>query len=287
MTTAAQHTYSASGTYTVGVTARDSAGNARGATLGTIRVWDVPAATQAPRMTGRLRLGSRLTCQPGSWTQIGGVTPFTYRWIRNGAVIPGATARSYVLRIADRDKQIACNVAGHNPAGGAASVRAASKRFWVKPALRSRPRITGRAQAGSTLSCTQGRWRWSPQSFKYTWLKNGRATNTHRRRLKLAKADAGKRLSCRVTASNPAGRANATTRSIKVKAKPPKKPTGGGGGSGGGGGGSGCDPSYPGVCIPPPPPDLDCGDIPYRNFIVVGSDPHGFDGDGDGIGCES
>jgi len=60
-----------------------------------------------------------------------------------------------------------------------------------------------------------------------------------------------------------------------------------GGGGGGGGDGDGCDPSYPTVCIPPPPPDLDCGDIPHRNFTVVGSDPHGFDGDGDGIGCES
>ncbi len=48
-----------------------------------------------------------------------------------------------------------------------------------------------------------------------------------------------------------------------------------------------CDPSYIGVCIPPPPPDLDCKDIPYRNFIVLPPDPHHFDGDGDGIGCES
>jgi micrococcal nuclease len=47
-----------------------------------------------------------------------------------------------------------------------------------------------------------------------------------------------------------------------------------------------CDPSYPTVCIPPPPPDLDCADIPYRNFKVVGNDPHRFDGDHDGIGCE-
>lgn len=48
-----------------------------------------------------------------------------------------------------------------------------------------------------------------------------------------------------------------------------------------------CDPSYPGVCIPPYPPDLDCGEISFRRFQVVGSDPHGFDGDADGIGCES
>jgi micrococcal nuclease len=48
-----------------------------------------------------------------------------------------------------------------------------------------------------------------------------------------------------------------------------------------------CDPSYPDVCIPSPPPDLDCEDIEYRNFAVLQPDPHGFDGNYDGIGCES
>ena len=48
-----------------------------------------------------------------------------------------------------------------------------------------------------------------------------------------------------------------------------------------------CDPSYPGVCIPPPPPDLDCGDVSVRLFRVVGADAHRFDVDGDGLGCES
>lgn len=65
---------------------------------------------------------------------------------------------------------------------------------------------------------------------------------------------------------------------------------GGGGGGGGGdgdGGGGGCDPSYPDFCIPPSPPDLDCAQVSGSNFTVVGSDPHGFDGDGDGVGCES
>ncbi len=47
-----------------------------------------------------------------------------------------------------------------------------------------------------------------------------------------------------------------------------------------------CDPSYPTLCIPPGAPDLDCPDIPDRRFPVVGADPHRFDGDHDGIGCE-
>ena len=47
-----------------------------------------------------------------------------------------------------------------------------------------------------------------------------------------------------------------------------------------------CDPAYPGVCIPPPPPDLNCDDIQDKNFKVRSPDPHNFDGDSDGIGCE-
>lgn len=48
-----------------------------------------------------------------------------------------------------------------------------------------------------------------------------------------------------------------------------------------------CDPAYPSVCIPPYPPDLGCGEIPYSSFQVIGDDPHGFDGNKNGIGCES
>lgn len=49
--------------------------------------------------------------------------------------------------------------------------------------------------------------------------------------------------------------------------------------------GSNCDPNYSGTCIPKNSPDLDCSDFsgPVK---VSGSDPHGLDRDGDGIGCE-
>src|SRR5438034_6367879 len=55
----------------------------------------------------------------------------------------------------------------------------------------------------------------------------------------------------------------------------------------GAGASAGCDPAYPTVCIPPPPPDLDCKDIPFWRFTVLPPDPHRFDGDHDGVGCES
>ena len=48
-----------------------------------------------------------------------------------------------------------------------------------------------------------------------------------------------------------------------------------------------CDDSYPDVCIAPYPPDLDCRQIPHRRFRVLQPDPHRFDQDRDGIGCEA
>lgn len=51
-------------------------------------------------------------------------------------------------------------------------------------------------------------------------------------------------------------------------------------------GGRSCDANYKGTCVPKVSHDLDCADVngPVR---VVGSDPHGFDADNDGIGCET
>ena len=53
-----------------------------------------------------------------------------------------------------------------------------------------------------------------------------------------------------------------------------------------------CHSSYPDFCIPPPPPDLDCADVfPHEDFTVrhdvPDPDPHDFDRNKDGVGCES
>jgi micrococcal nuclease len=52
--------------------------------------------------------------------------------------------------------------------------------------------------------------------------------------------------------------------------------------------GGNCEPAYPDFCIPPPSSagDLDCGDVEGRRFTVLPPDPHGFDRDADGVGCE-
>ena len=55
-------------------------------------------------------------------------------------------------------------------------------------------------------------------------------------------------------------------------ASPPPKPRGS------------CAPGYT-PCIPLYPPDLDCADVDAPIY-VTGTDPHGLDAEGDGVGCE-
>jgi hypothetical protein len=52
-----------------------------------------------------------------------------------------------------------------------------------------------------------------------------------------------------------------------------------------------CDPSYPTVCLPLTPPDLDCADfLPLKSFpvdwTVKEPDPHHLDGNHDGVACQ-
>jgi hypothetical protein len=46
-----------------------------------------------------------------------------------------------------------------------------------------------------------------------------------------------------------------------------------------------CDPSYPDFCISPS--DLDRDEVNGSDFTGRPADPHGFDGNSDGVGCES
>jgi len=92
----------------------------------------------------------------------------------------------------------------------------------VAPANTSPPTITGTPVAGHTLTCNKGSWSGSaPKTFAYRWLRNGvaipGATSTG---YMVASADVGKPLRCRVTASNSAGSAMATSAAVTIKTPP-------------------------------------------------------------------
>jgi DNA-binding beta-propeller fold protein YncE len=80
-----------------------------------------PTGTGAPHVTGSGNPGSPLSCSQGSWA---GDVPnmlfyraprtFAYQWFVNGAIIPGATATTYIPPAAGR---YTCRVTASNQAG--------------------------------------------------------------------------------------------------------------------------------------------------------------------------
>lgn len=74
------------------------------------------------------------------------------------------------------------------------------------------PFVTGTPQVNQTLTTTAGVWDNNPQSAAYQWLRNGtnRPASTAAT-VTLTTADLGAQMSCRVTATSPAGSGVATS----------------------------------------------------------------------------
>lgn len=94
---------------------------------------------------------------------------------------------------------------------GKAAYRRAAVATVQLPVNSVAPVITGTATQGQTLTCSPGTWSKSP-AFSYQWLRAGApiAGATASTRV-LAAADAGFKMSCRVTATNAGFSASATS----------------------------------------------------------------------------
>jgi hypothetical protein len=119
----------------VRVSAKNSRGTTRAVSKPTRTVVGVPASRKAPHVTGRARIGRRLTAGRGSWSG----PPKTYRlqWFRCDArgrscvLIAGATHPKYRLTKHDAQHRLrvrvtAVNVAGRKTATSHATARVAS-----------------------------------------------------------------------------------------------------------------------------------------------------------------
>jgi hypothetical protein len=78
------------------------------------------------------------------------------------------------------------------------------------------PVVSGTGAVGSTLSCTTGTWQHFP-TYAYQWLRAGaNIAGATAATYVLAAADSTNGISCRVTATNAAGSATASSNSIAV-----------------------------------------------------------------------
>jgi subtilisin family serine protease len=202
------------------VTASNPSGHAQSATSAqteVVRAAGVPSSVSPPAISGYPESGKTLSEVHGSWT--GEPTSFSYQWQRcdnngNGCgAIGGATAQTYVPVSGDvghtlRVQEIAASAAGSSSAtSGASSAVVASA-----PLSSGRPKISGRASVGETLSASSGQWKEGPTAFEYQWERCdakghkcaaiGLATTPT---YTIVEADAGKTLRVSVIASSPAG----------------------------------------------------------------------------------
>jgi hypothetical protein len=108
-----------------------------------------PTNTAAPTVVGTPALGAATSCNEGTWT--GNPAPwFTYQWLKNDVVIPGATSKTYTPVAGDVGATLKCQVTAYNAAGSAVATSTASDPVVEKLSLVYVGGMTGGQAGGAT-----------------------------------------------------------------------------------------------------------------------------------------
>jgi translation elongation factor P/translation initiation factor 5A len=167
-------------------------------------------STPAPKLSGSAAAGKTLTARPGKWDS--GVS-LSYRWLRDGEVIEGATKSTYKVKSSDAGKRISVRVTGKKSGFKSVSKNSSQTRPVTVLTMTNQPTptVSGKARNGQTLTARPGKWD-SGVSLRYRWLRDGKtikgaksATYT------LTSADVGKKISVRVTGKKSGYASVATT----------------------------------------------------------------------------
>lgn len=156
-----------------------------------------------PSVGGSSVVGGTLTASTGVWEAL---TTFGYQWLRDGAPIAGATGAAYQPTPADLGRAISVRVTGSKPGNISASkVTAAVGVAAGTQVNRPAPAITGKKKVGRTLKVAKRTYD-AGVGKSYQWLRNGKVIKgsaAKKASYKLRKADQGKRIQVRVTATKP------------------------------------------------------------------------------------
>ena len=216
-----------------------------GQVAGPVGLAPPPQPTTAPSITGTARVGSTLTGEDGTWED----QPTLGRyWLRcdplgGNCVHIHHTAATYVLTAADLGATIRLRVLATIATGAreVESVPTAAVQAPPpppppppvvtvapgRPRLVASPSLRGRMREGTLIRVQAGLWTGDvPMTFTNRWercdAKRCVPTGTTGPIHVLRRADVGKRMRARVTASNAAGGASAfSEQSAIVKARPP------------------------------------------------------------------
>ncbi|MBM7441510.1 hypothetical protein [Streptomyces sp. HB132] len=160
-----------------------------------------PKATTAPKVTGTVRVGSKLTAVPGVWSPA--ATSYTYQWKADGKAVAGATASTYTAPASLQGKKLSVTVTarrtGHT--AGAATTTAVTVAKGAAPKATKAPTVSGTAKVGKVLKVARGTWTPAPSSYTYQWYAGGKAIKgATKTSLTLRTAQKDKKITVKVTA---------------------------------------------------------------------------------------
>ena len=175
-----------------------------------------PTVVVPPNVSGNGLLKETLTCSQGEWSAVPAPT-YTYRWLRGEMVI--ASGASYVVTTQDRGYSLTCEVIAENSEGKSEAKSGNSVHIpGEQPKSTSAPELSGNPEVGGTLKCSLGKWSGAPTpSYEYQWLLNGVSIPGARTEtFTITRADRGRAISCKVTATNVEGIASAASQAVDV-----------------------------------------------------------------------
>ena len=162
--------------------------------------------TAVPTVSGTPKVGQRLTVTPGTYS-VPDVAE-TYQWLADGSPVAGAVDSSLLLDASLVGKRISVTVSssktGYTSAEPTTTAATAPVAASAAPVIgvTKAPVVSGKAKVGKTLTATPGAYSVPGVTVSYQWLRAGvsvkgatLATYTP------VKADKGRQLSVRVTAT--------------------------------------------------------------------------------------
>jgi hypothetical protein len=182
-----------------------------------------PTNTAAPVVSGALQAGSTLTAGPGSWSSV--PITYVYTWARcdatgSACVVLSTRGNSYVVVPADAGSTLKVTVTAGNASGTGTASALTGLVTVVAPTNVSQPTINGRVALGSVLTISPGRWSGSlPQAATYQWIALTLVSGTWTPGATIGTASTltvpgsvvGDRIEVKVTMTNGAGAATATS----------------------------------------------------------------------------
>jgi hypothetical protein len=148
---------------------------------------------------GAAAIGTKLTAVSSAWAPA--PVKLTYQWMRDGAVIPGASGVGYIVTAADAGTAVTVRVTGSRATYLTQSRDSASS-VTVLRALTAAPvpMVAGTPSVGSLLTATVGEWAPGEAQLAYQWRRNGVAiVGATSASYQLVALDAGKTVTFAVT----------------------------------------------------------------------------------------